>query len=163
MLMYIGDVAQRRGATVHRHRWSPDPPGAGDEAIEDWVRADAASRLDAVGGTPLLIGKSMGTNAAALAAERALPAVWLTPLLVLPWVTAALEQATAPFLLIGGTGDEVWDGAAARLLSPHVHEVEGADHGMYVPGPLVDSIAVLGGMVQAVEDFLDAIGWPSAA
>ena len=161
MLMYTGDVAERRGATVHRHVWAPDPPDLRGEEIEDWVRADAMPLLDAVGGTPLVLGKSLGSNAASLAAERSLPAVWLTPLLILPWVTAALEQATAPFLLIGGTADEAWDGAAARLLTPHVFEVDDADHGMYVPGPLVDSVAVLGRMVQAVEDFLDTIGWPS--
>jgi pimeloyl-ACP methyl ester carboxylesterase len=160
MLMYVGDVAERRGATVHRHQWSPDCPDPDAEEIEDWVRADVTPLLDALGGTPLLIGKSLGSNAAALAAERSLPAVWLTPLLIMPWVAAALEQATAPFLLIGGTADKAWDAAAARLLSPHVYEVDGADHGMYVPGPLVDSVAVLGRMVQAVEDFLDNIGWP---
>ena len=160
MLLYAGDVAERRGATVHRHTWSPDPPDASEE-IEDWVRADAAPLLDEVGGTALVIGKSMGTNAASLAAERSLPAVWLTPLLTMPWVTASLEQATAPFLLIGGTADKAWDGAAARLLSPHVFEVDDADHGLYIPGPLVDSIAVLGRVVQAMEAFLDTIGWPS--
>jgi hypothetical protein len=41
-----------------------------------------------------------------------------------------------------------------------VFEVDGADHGMYVPGPLTDSIAVLAGVVSAVEEFLDAIDWP---
>lgn len=159
--MYVGDVAERRGATVHRHEWSPDPPDPRAEEMEDWVRADATPLLDAMAGTPLLIGKSLGSNAAALAAERSLPAVWLTPLLVMPWVAAALEQATAPFLLIGGTADEAWDGAAARLLSPHVYEVDGADHGMYVPGPLVASVEVLGRVVVAVEEFLDSVGWPA--
>ena len=46
-------------------------------------------------------------------------------------------------------------------MSPHVLEVEGADHGMYVPGPLTESIAVLAQVVVAVEKFLDAISWPS--
>jgi hypothetical protein len=41
-----------------------------------------------------------------------------------------------------------------------VLEVEGGDHGMQVPGPLADSIAVLGRVIVAVEEFLDAIGWP---
>lgn len=45
--------------------------------------------------------------------------------------------------------------------TPHVLEVVDADHGMYVPGPLVDSIDVLGRVVVAVEEFLDAVGWPS--
>jgi hypothetical protein len=43
-----------------------------------------------------------------------------------------------------------------------VLEVEGADHGMYVPGPLTESIAVLSQVVLAVEEFLDTIGWQSS-
>ncbi|MGW4296911.1 hypothetical protein ACWEH1_28295 [Micromonospora chersina] len=42
--------------------------------------------LDSIDGRPLLIGRSLGTDAAAIAAQRSLPAVWLTPLLTLPWV-----------------------------------------------------------------------------
>jgi len=159
--MYAGAVAERRGATVHRHSWSQEPPKPFDPEVEGWVCGEVTPLLDAVGGSPLLIAKSLGTNAAPLAAERALPAVWLTPLLAVPWVAAALARATAPLLLVGGTADEVWDGALARRLSPHVLEVEGADHGMYVPGPLTDSMAVLGRLVVAVDEFLDAIDWPA--
>jgi pimeloyl-ACP methyl ester carboxylesterase len=158
--MYAGDVAERRGATIHRHSWSQEPPNPFDPQIEGWVCGEVTPLLDKLGGCPLLIAKSMGTNAAALAADRSLPAVWLTPVLTVPWVTAALGRATAPFLLVGGTADEIWDGGLARQLSPHVLEVEGADHGMYLPGPLTDSIAVLGRTVLAVEEFLHAIDWP---
>jgi hypothetical protein len=31
---------------------------------------------------------------------------------------------------------------------------------MYVPGPVSGSVAVLGRVVVAVEEFLDAIDWP---
>jgi pimeloyl-ACP methyl ester carboxylesterase len=86
--------------------------------------------------------------------------VWVTPVLTMPWVAAALARATAPMLLVGGTADEIWDGALARRLSPYVLEVADADHGMYVPGPLIDSVAVLGRVVASVEEFLDTIGWP---
>jgi hypothetical protein len=161
LLMYAGVVAERRGATVHRHSWSQEPPGPFDAQVEGWVYGEVTPLLGALGGRPLLIAKSLGTNAAALAAERSLPAVWLTPLLTLPWVSAALARATAPFLLVGGTADEFWVGALARSLSPHVLEVEDANHGMAVPGPLTDSIAVLGRVVVAMEHFLDAIAWPS--
>jgi hypothetical protein len=41
-----------------------------------------------------------------------------------------------------------------------VLEVEGADHGMQLPGPLIDTIAVLGRVVAEMEGFLDAIDWP---
>jgi pimeloyl-ACP methyl ester carboxylesterase len=157
--MYCGDVAERRGATVHRCSWSEEPPKPFEPEVEAWVQNEVAPLLDAIGGTPLLIAKSLGTNAAGLAAERSLPAVWLTPLLTVPWVVAALERATAPFLLVGGTADPVWDSTLARRLSPHVLRVEGADHGLYVPGPLSDSIEVLGHVVVAVEKFLDTINW----
>ncbi len=72
----------------------------------------------------------------------------------------ALERATAPLLLVGGTGDALWDGATARRLSPYVLEVEDADHGMCVPGPVGESVAVLGRVVNAMDGFLDAIAWP---
>jgi pimeloyl-ACP methyl ester carboxylesterase len=162
MLMYAAAVPERRGATVHRHWWSPDQPDPFEPAVENWVRDEVTPLLDAVGGRPLLIAKSLGTNAAALAAERALPAVWLTPLLTVPWVTAALGRATAPFLLVGGTADALWDASVARRLSPHVAEFDGADHGLFVEGPLADSIAVLGQVVGAVEEFLDAVAWPAS-
>lgn len=157
--MYAGAVADRRGATLHRCSWSHEPPNPNEPEIQDWVRSEVTPLLDALGGSPLLIAKSIGTNAAVLAAERALPAVWLTPLLTVPWVAAAVARATAPLLLVGGTADAFWDGARARRLSPHVLEVEDADHGMYVPGHLTRSIAVLGDVVVAVETFLDAIDW----
>jgi pimeloyl-ACP methyl ester carboxylesterase len=161
LLMYCGDVAERRGATVHRYDWSHEPPQPFEPEVEAWVQNEIAPLLDTIGGTPLLIGKSLGTNAAGLAAERSLPAVWLTPLLTVPWVVAALERATAPCLLVGGTADPAWDSTLAYRLSPHVLTVEDADHGMYVPGELSDSIEVLGQLVVAVEKFLDTIEWPT--
>lgn len=102
LLMYAGDVAAQRGAKVHRHSWSGAFPPHDQPGIEAWVGGEIAPVLDSVGGRPLLIGKSLGTNAAAVAAERSLPAVWLTPLLTMPWVAEALGRATAPFLLVGG-------------------------------------------------------------
>jgi hypothetical protein len=160
MLMYAGTVAERCGATVHRHSWSREPPDPFEPSVESWVCGEVTPLLDAVGGSPLLIAKSLGTNAATLAADRSLPAVWLTPVLTVPWVTSALGRATAPFLVVGGTADAMWDGASAGRLSPYVLEVEGANHGLYVPGPLTDSIAVLGRVVLAIEEFLETIGWP---
>jgi hypothetical protein len=160
LLMYASLVADRRGATVRRHSWTQHPPSPSEPEVEAWVCEEIGALLDTVGGNPLLIAKSLGTNAAAVAAERRLPAVWLTPILTVPWIPEALGRATAPFLLVGGTADAVWDSAVARRLSAHVLEIEGADHGLQVPGPLVDSIAVLGRVVTAMDEFLDAIDWP---
>lgn len=161
--MFTGDLAAARGATVHRHQWTATPPGFPEifEAqTEEWVRSEVGPLLDRVGGRPLLIAKSLGTNAAALAAERDLPAIWLTLVLTCAHIVAAMRRATAPFLLVGGTGDDMWDGPLARTLTPHVHEVPDADHGMYVPGPVTASIAVLSAVVTAAAHFLDHIAWP---
>ena len=163
LLMYAGVVAERRGVTVHRHWWSQPPSSPLEPRSESWVCDEIRPLLDRLGGSPLLIGKSLGTNAAALAAERSLPAVWLTPILTVPWVVAALERATAPMLLVGGTGDALWDGTEARRLSPYLLEVEEADHGMQVPGPVSESVAALGRVLAAIGEFLDAIAWPSRA
>ncbi|XVU30331.1 alpha/beta hydrolase [Actinoplanes sp. CA-054009] len=160
LLAYAGSVPEKRGATAHTHEWSTTPPPYQSQEIEDWVRAQVSPVLDGLGGPALLIGKSLGTNAARVAAERGLPAVWLTPLLHCPWIADALANATAPCLLVGGTADKHWDSATARRLSPYVLEIPTADHGMFVPGPLTDSIAVLARIVVAVEDFLDEIQWP---
>jgi hypothetical protein len=161
MLMYAAFAAERRGANVHRHWWSTEPPGAGKEQSADWVHGEAAAAVDKTGGTPLLIGKSLGTLAAGVAADRSLPGVWLTPLLTMPQVIAGLERARTPFLLIGGTADTSWDGTFARRVTPHLLEVPDADHGMCVPGQLTDSITVLAQVVTAIEEFLKTIGWPS--
>jgi pimeloyl-ACP methyl ester carboxylesterase len=83
----------------------------------------------------------------------------LTPLLVAQPVVEALRRATAPVLLVGGTADPAWVGPLARRLSPYVLEVPGADHGMYVPGPLARSAEVLGRVATAVEEFLDGTVW----
>ena len=113
----------------------------------------------ATGAAPVVIGKSLGSLAAPLVAERGLAAVWFTPLLTDEPTVAALRRATGPCLLVGGTADQFWDGQAARSLPAEVVEVDGADHGMFVPARLAASAAVLGQVITAVEDFLDHIVW----
>ena len=160
-VMYAGEVPARRGARVHRHQWTRALPDFGPPATP-WVCAEIGQALATLRNPALLIGKSLGTLAAPLAVERALPAVWLTPLLDIPWAIPALRAASAPFLLVGGTADRLWDGTLARRLTPHVLEVEGADHGMLVAGPVRRSVPVLDRVVAAIEEFLDVLGWPPA-
>ncbi|MFC7545128.1 alpha/beta hydrolase [Plantactinospora sp. GCM10030261] len=166
LLMYPADAAEARGAAISEVNWHypPDRDRLEDDEREPFVTGQVGPVLDRLaaerpGAPPLLIGKSLGTYAARMAAERGLPAVWLTPVLTSDAVLAGLRRATAPVLLIGGTADKRWDGDVARQLTPHVLEVAGADHGMYVPGPLAGSTEVLGRVVTAVEDFLDYVVW----
>jgi len=125
------------------------------------VTATVAAALDEGDyGTAVVFGKSLGSMGAPVVAERGLAAVWFTPLLTNPDVVAGLRRAGGPFLLAGGTADEYWDGRLARSLTPHVVEVDGGDHGLFVPGGLAASAAVLGDVMTVVERFLDDIAWP---
>ncbi|GLZ80476.1 hypothetical protein Afil01_52830 [Actinorhabdospora filicis] len=164
--MYSADAAELRGATVHHHWWTQVTPGsAGRDLASALERADAdlGPLFEEHGpARPLVIAKSLGSSAAPYAAKWGLPAIWLTPILTHESVVAGLRAATAPFLLVGGTADGLWDGELARSLTPHVFEVDGANHGMYVDGPLQASLAVLGDVVAAVEAFIDAHVWPVA-
>ncbi|WP_305783256.1 alpha/beta hydrolase [Symbioplanes lichenis] len=166
-LMFAGDAAERAGAERVAHQWERpqeliDLP---EEERPAWVDRQAAAVLDRTaeelpGASTVVLAKSLGTYAAPQVARRGLPAVWLTPLFFEPTVVAALRAATEPFLLVGGTADPSWDGVLARELTPHVTEIEGADHGLYVPGRLAGSAQVLGRVATAVEDFLDETVWP---
>ena len=164
LLMYAGLAVERRGGSVRRISWTVPRFGGGDDE-RAWVAARASEAVDAVAAAtgvaaPVVIGKSLGSLAAPVAADRGLPAVWLTPVLTDEPTVAALARAVAPCLLIGGTADKVWDGRLARSLTPHVLEIDGADHGMFVPGPLAASAAVLGQVTTTVENFLDRQVWP---
>jgi hypothetical protein len=160
--MFGAVAAAERGATVEAVSWGDLDGNLSDEDLYAGVEATVAAALDdlGAGATPLIMGKSLGTVAASVAAARQVPAVWFTPLLTEPRVVTALRQATATFLLVGGTADDWWDGDTARALTAHVTEIEGASHRMFVPGPLKESAAVLGEVGTAVERFLDGVVWP---
>ena len=121
LLMYAADAAEQRGATIRPIWWdeydrpltlTPDERGP-------WVLDQFARAVPDVPADTLLIAKSLGTYAAVVAADRKLPAVWLTPVLTSPFVVDALRRSTAPFLLVGGTADELWDSKLARELTPY--------------------------------------------
>jgi len=126
-----------------------------------WVRTQAEPHLrDLDPATTVVVGKSLGTFAAGLVADLGLPAIWVTPLLTEDRVVTELRRATAPFLLVGGTADRLWDSAVARQLSPHVVEIDGGNHGLFVPGPLERSARAIGELAAASEAFLDDVVWP---
>ena len=163
LLMYARLAVQRRGGDTHPITWE-FAEGTDVRQQRRQVAAQVESAVDemtaATGAAPVVIGKSLGTLAAPLVADRGLAAVWFTPLLTDEPTVTALRRATGPCLLVGGTADQFWDGRTARSLTADVMEIDGADHGMFVPGRLAASAAVLGQVITAVEDFLEHVIWP---
>ncbi|WBB73977.1 alpha/beta hydrolase [Micromonospora sp. WMMD1128] len=153
LFVYVGEALRRLGFDVHEVSWQRLDELRLD-AAPGWVAEQLTPVLDA--GVDLLVGKSLGSFAAPLAADRGIPAVWLTPLLHEAAVRDPLGRATAPFLLAGGTADRSWNGEVARRLSPYVVEVADADHSMMVPGPLARSADALGRVCTGVEEFVSA-------
>lgn len=163
LLMYPGLAVERRGGYTHRLSWAV-PEFASDDHERAWVIAQVTAAIDATVvaagvAAPVVIGKSLASLSAPAVADRGLAAIWLTPVLTDEPTVSALRAAEGPCLLVGGTADQVWDGRTARLVTQHVLEVEDADHGMFVPGGLSASAAVLGQVITAVEDFLDHVAW----
>jgi len=160
LLMYARLAVERRGGRAHPVAWEL-PEDSDFSELRQRVAFQAGAAVDAMtaatGAAPVVVGKSLGSLAAPLVADRGLAAVWFTPLLTDEGTVAALRRATGPCLLVGGTADRFWDGEAARSLAADVVEVDGADHGMFMPGRLAASAAVLGQVITAVEDFLDHV------
>ncbi|WP_336213882.1 hypothetical protein [Nonomuraea sp. LPB2021202275-12-8] len=161
LLAYVSEAVARRDAELELISWTP-PRDRLLERGPSWVREQVSPVVERLA-APVLIGKSLGSFGAAVAADRGLAGIWLTPLLTVPACAEALRRSTEPFLLVGGTADDFWDGALAGELTPHVMEVEGADHGMKLPGPLHRSAEVLGRVTSAVEAFLDDVVWSRRA
>jgi len=125
-----------------------DPFAWMSERAERTLAATDASRI-------VVVGKSLGSVAASLAAERGLHAVWLTPLLVRPEVVGALNAAQAPALLIGSKADPTW--ANAELPANDVLEIvelEGLDHSLQVEGDPLASLDLLREVTERIAAFL---------
>jgi hypothetical protein len=153
LLWFAREAAQAAGWSVLE--LSERAPA--DEEPFEWMRRRATSALEASSSadTLVVIGKSLGSAAAPLVAERGLPAVWLTPLLVRPEVVAALRAATAPALLVGSSADPTWsDGEQPGGESVSVLAFDGLDHSLQVEGDPLASVEVLRQVTERIGEFL---------
>jgi len=152
LLWFAREVALAKGFGVLEVL---DEPPAGEDPFA-WVRDRAQRALDhRPAPTTVLIGKSLASDVADLAADRELPAIWLTPLLDRPGVRAALARATRPFLMVGGSADPTWQPQAvpsSALLSQL--ELVGHDHSLQRPGEPFPSLASLKKVTKQIERFL---------
>jgi hypothetical protein len=159
LLHYTRFLLRHRGFAVRTVRWErvpeldPTDP-AGIAAVAGAVLVDADPARDVV------VGKSLGSLALPVAAERGLRGVWFTPLLAVEAVRRAAAKAGDSALLIGGTSDPYWDGAAATATGAAVFEVPGVDHSLERPGDLDGTLAALAAVLSRVAAHLDAVSAP---
>jgi hypothetical protein len=155
LLWFAREAAQAAGWSVLE--LSERAPG--DREPFEWMRERAARAVDATDAAAVVvIGKSLGSAAAPLVAERGLPAVWLTPLLVRSDVAAALASSSAPALLVGSSADPTWsDGELPGGESVSVLEFEGLDHSLQVERDPLASLAVLREVTSRISAFLESV------
>ena len=155
LLFFAGITLLQHGWRVEHHWWDP-PPHETDEQTAAWVREEVAGALPSSGRT-LVVAKSLGTYAAPLAAERGLPAIWLTPILEVPAIAEAVAANPAPQLLVGGSADDLWDTAVARDLESatrSVVEIPEADHILMTRGDVLRGVEAHAEVVRAIDGWL---------
>ena len=153
LLHFTRRVLESHGWTVVEASWPTDTPGEGDP--DEMVASAVTQLIDSAGEAQLLIvGKSIGSLAIPIAADRAIPGIWITPLLHRPAVAAALDRLPAASLLIGSTGDDAWDADAARTSGHQVTELTDANHGLELEGDPLGSIDALREVIGAVDGFV---------
>jgi hypothetical protein len=163
LLHFARAVLGRHGWTTQQLWWSTHPP-ADTDACSAWVNVQVAAALDRESAQSLLlVGKSLGTLAVTVAAERELPAMWLTPLLNEPWLVEQLRRTAAPTLLIGGTADGSWIPTIVRSLQHSYLELDGADHALETHDDPVNSAELLSRVTAAMDAFVAALRAPRAA
>ncbi|MFG2846523.1 alpha/beta hydrolase [Kitasatospora sp. NPDC048296] len=160
LLHFARAVLLRHGWTVQELWWQP-PAGSADLAMEEWiawVERQVAEAVDAErGACRLLVGKSLGSFACGLAADRELAAAWLTPILTLDHVVDALGRAQAPTLLVGGSADRRWDRRIADSTGHEVLELPGADHGLERDDDPLGSVDILRQVVERLDRFVGSL------
>ena len=155
LLWFAREVAISRGFGVLEVL---DEPPSGEDPFA-WVRDRAQRALEhQPAELDVVIGKSLSSDVADLAADRGLPAIWLTPLLDRPGIVAALARTTRPTLLVGGTADPTW---LPNALPDNVMldrlQLDDLDHGLQLPGDPQASLNALRKVVKKVDRFLGAL------
>lgn len=149
ILAAVTDVLEGQGYDVLPISWSLQQPPR-DPAAFVTERLVAAT----TDGCDLVVGKSLGTWGARYAAERAWPAVWLTPVLTDLRCAAGIRAGTAPQLVVAGLADPFHDAEVAAGLGCELLELEGLDHALHDVGADRPAAAVLTRVADTTADFI---------
>ncbi|MFD9909887.1 alpha/beta hydrolase [Streptomyces sp. NPDC059063] len=161
LLHFARAVLLQHGWTVQELWWRiPDDFSRfTEEERIAWVEREVAQAMDAeAGACDLIVGKSLGSLACGLAAERNMAAAWLTPVLTVDHVARALQKAEAPTLLVGGSADELWDARVAESLRQHeVLEIPEADHALELAHDATGSVEVVRQVIARLDHFVGSL------
>ncbi|MCT9111589.1 alpha/beta hydrolase [Streptomyces mirabilis] len=161
LLHFARSVLLQHGWTV-QELWWQIPDGFAQFTVVDriaWVERQVTEAIEAeAGACRLVVGKSLGSLACGITADRKIPAAWLTPVLTIDHVAAALRRAMEPTLLIGGSADKLWDSRIAASLRHDVLEVPSADHGLELADDAAGSVEVLRQVVSRLDRFIGSLG-----
>jgi len=156
LLYYARLLLRARGWTVRVVDWEKAPGlDSADHAAVAAFAGEVLATADPA--RDVVVAKSLGSLALPAAAARGVPGIWLTPLLGVEDVRRAAARAAASALLIGGTADPYWDGAAAAATGAAVLEVPGADHSLERPGDLNGTLEVLPAVLSRIDTHLTAL------
>jgi hypothetical protein len=163
-LSYTRSVLRAEGLAVFEVWWDTGPVPR--DELDGWIAANAEAALAAATeDRPLaaLVGRSLGTIALSGIVShadwesRAVPTIWIAPLLTLPNVAEALEELRTPAFVVGGTGDPAFDpGVIERLGGPTVEiaVIEGAHHGLELADDPAESARLLAGVLERMREFV---------
>lgn len=169
-LYYGARILLEKGADVLRAEYAyyeSEYVRLSDQEQYDWLTADAS----AVGQAALaqgtytritLLGKSLGTLAMAHLLDdprfESATCVWYTPILTDEELVRRIEQVKPRSLFIVGTADGYYKpDILMRLIEAtrgHLTMVDGANHGLELPGDIPGSLNALQQIVKDLQDFL---------
>lgn len=139
------------GWTVRQVWWHSGGATTPNEAFEQAREAIAeAGRAR----HQVVVGMGLGTYAWPEAIARSLPAVWLAPRFGDEAIVRSAAATVEPTLVIGGTGDPLWNEAAARAGRAQVHEIADADHSLEIPGSMRESVKRQETALARIWDFM---------
>ena len=154
-LYFAKQVALANGWSVREIAWEP-----GMEWTTEAVAGEFEKAIYGVDLPILIMGKSIGSLSSVVAAEKSLPAVWITPVLEREDAVRAIGANAAKQLVIGGTADvDHWDSDASKTWPENVEvlEFDGADHSTLVAGDPVRSGEIAAEYTKAMHEWLQAL------
>jgi pimeloyl-ACP methyl ester carboxylesterase len=169
-LYYAGRILLEQGADLLRVEYAyyrTDLYERPESEQDEWISRDAFAACNSGLSQRsydkiTLVGKSLGTvGMGHLLADplyQRATCVWATPILTVEWLRARIEQIHPRSLFIIGTADRFYQPDILRQLEQATHGqslvIEGANHGLEIPGDVSKSLAALNQIVNAVLEFL---------